>query len=1293
MTKRGSPLAGWTSIGRSAVGGGARALVLKLLLRPTAPPLAVGIVVGAVAIALETLLVVLLKQIDGAQSFGTIYLLGVLVVSSLWGLGLSVAVSVASTLAFAYFRNWPAGGFALFSLQNGVAAAVFLVVALCTNFVAGLARAHATEADQRRRESHLAAELARVILGAADLRGALDTAADHLARALGLRFAALELGAVASDTNRTALPLCDGANRLGTLLVPADLPDPSLRRIRARVAPPLEEMLREGLEREAINSDLEASREELARFFQLSSDLLCISDPQHVIRVNPALQQLLGYSLDQLVSRPYLELVVPEDRDRARETLERLPISADPVSVENRVICSDGSRRWIEWSVVWRRGLSYAVGRDVTERRGEQAQLRRAQAAVEASRDRLSVLAEQQAALRRVATLVARGASPSEVFSAVTDELARVLHVVNAGLLRYEPDDTGLVVAVQYEPGIAKMPATGERIPLVGDDVGARVLHTGLPARIDNHAKVSGPEAARIRAAAIGSIVGVPVVVTGRLWGAAIVGSVGPDPMPPDTEERICDFADLVATAIANAATRSELQDSRDELAVLAEQQAALRRVATLVARGAMPSEVFSAVADELAGWLHSANATVTRFDDDGTLVILALGRLDPRLKNIPLIGQRLSMEGDNLAVRVLDSGHAARMDSHENAPGPVSAQIRAMGLRGTVGAPIVVNGRVWGMVALGSQGPEPLPPDTELRIADFADLVATAVANAAARTDLQASRDSLSVLVTQQSALRAVATLVARGVSPSELFSAVAEEMARCLNVDNAEVFCYEDDGAAVVLASYAEAGEPHLSVGELVTLEGDNVAARVLRTSGAARMDDYATATGSLAERLRVMGVQCRVGAPIVVDGRVWGTAVVGTSQPEPLPLDTEGRIGDFADLVATAIANAATRAELQASRDELAALADQQAALRRVATLVARGVSPSEVFSTVADEMARFLDVGHAAVYRYDADDTLVPLAIYHHGGQKLPKGLRLTLAADNVAATVLRTGRTARIDRHDDAPGPHAGRIRGLGIHSAVGVPIVIDGRVWGAAVVGSLRPEPLSPDTEVRIADFADLVATAIANAATGAELIASRARIVAAADEARRRLERDLHDGAQQRLVSLGLQLRMAEDSMPPELQDHRRQLSEILSGVAAVSRDLQEISRGIHPAILSKGGLSPALKTLARRCAVPVNLDLTIDRRFADPVEVATYYVVAEALTNAAKHAQASEVSVSARTDDDNLYLSIRDDGVGGADARKGSGLIGLKDRIEALGGHIEVVSPQGSGTSLGITIPAHTP
>jgi signal transduction histidine kinase len=215
------------------------------------------------------------------------------------------------------------------------------------------------------------------------------------------------------------------------------------------------------------------------------------------------------------------------------------------------------------------------------------------------------------------------------------------------------------------------------------------------------------------------------------------------------------------------------------------------------------------------------------------------------------------------------------------------------------------------------------------------------------------------------------------------------------------------------------------------------------------------------------------------------------------------------------------------------------------------------------------------------------------------------------------------------------------------------------------------------------------LATAIANAESRAALAASRARIVAAADEARRQIEHDLHDGTQQQLVSLGLELRAAQAIEPPGVDELKAQLARTERGLSAVLEELREISRGIHPAILSKGGLEQALRALARRSAVPVELDLRSVRRLPEPVEVGAYYVASEALTNAAKHAHASVVHVELEARDAIVLLVIRDDGVGGADPGQGSGLVGLRDRIEALGGTLEIASPAGSGTTLRIKIP----
>jgi PAS domain S-box-containing protein len=1004
--------------------------------------------------------------------------------------------------------------------------------------------------------------------------------------------------------------------------------------------------------------------DELVGLFELSHDAFCIAGfDGYLKRANAAFPRLLGYTLGELLALPFVENIYPEDRESVEAALAELAAGNPVVGFECRHVRADGSVRWFEWSTSGRTeaGVMYGVARDVTDRR---------------------IASDELSALRRVATLAAEGVAPADLFAVVAEEVARVVDVPIVTVVRYELDAT-LTVCATFPTDNSPFRA-GNRLSLDGTTLSALVRDRSAAVRIDDYSQLDGEIAAAVRGAGIRSTVGVPIVVAGRLWGAMAGWTRAPEPLPEDTAGRLARFTELLATAIANA-------ESREALGRLADEQAALRRVATLVARGAAPAEVFAAVADELARYLDVVNAGLLRFEADGTGYVVAV-QYEPGITQMPVTGEHIPLAGDDVGALVLRTGRAARVDNHDNATGPEAARIRAAGIGSIVGVPIVVDGRLWGAAIVGSRRPEPMPTDTEARLADFADLVATAIANAATRAELQAGRDELRALAEQQAALRRVATLVARGTPPSEVFSTVAEELAGCLHAGNASVNRFEGDEVAVLALSHLEPGMQNKPVvGERHTLEGDNIATRVLHTGRAARLDssELCNAPGSIAARLWEMGLRSTVAVPIVVDERVWGMAALGSTQPEPLPEDTEARMGDFADLIATSIASAATRAELQASRDELSVLAEQQAALRRVATLVARGVDPSEVFSAVVIEMAHRLHAGHAAVYRY-ADDSLVPLAVSHEDGlQPLPKGLRLRLEGDNVAARVLATGGATRMDRHDDAPVPHAGRMRGLGIHSAVGVPIIVDGRAWGAAIVGSLRPEPLPPDTESRMRDFTDLVSTAIANAATRSDLIASRARIVAAADEGRRRLERDLHDGAQQRLIALGLQTRLAEGSVPPGMRALKEQLGDIASALAGVSADLQEISRGIHPAILSRGGLGPALKTLARRSAVPVTLDLAIDRRLPDSVEVGAYYVVSEALTNAAKHSRASEVDVCGRTKDHMLCLSIRDNGIGGADLGNGSGLLGLRDRVEALGGRMRIMSPAGSGTSLEVTIP----
>ncbi|WP_245905961.1 sensor histidine kinase [Mycolicibacterium palauense] len=386
----------------------------------------------------------------------------------------------------------------------------------------------------------------------------------------------------------------------------------------------------------------------------------------------------------------------------------------------------------------------------------------------------------------------------------------------------------------------------------------------------------------------------------------------------------------------------------------------------------------------------------------------------------------------------------------------------------------------------------------------------------------------------------------------------------------------------------------------------------------------------------------------------------------------------------------------AELAASHAQTRALADQQSALRRVATLVARGAPPDEVYPAAVAEVAHGLDVHHVNLMRYCPQGCVIVASHDAERERRRPTGEVIPLDGDTVASRVRDRAQPSRIDDYGAAAGATAARLRRMGLRSGVGAPITVNGAVWGALIVDTESVEPLPRRTEDRVADFADLVATAVTNAETRAELTASRARIVAAADQARRGFERDLHDGAQQRIVSLGLELRALEAGLPEELPTLRAELAQIVDGLASLHSDLQELSRGIHPAILSRGGLGPAIKNLARRSAVPVLLelgDLGVQERLPEPVEVAAYYVIAEALTNAAKHARASEVRIDVHADRTGptagLYLRIADDGVGGAAAGHGSGLIGLKDRIEAQSGRLRIVSEPGAGTTLEVTIP----
>jgi signal transduction histidine kinase len=462
---------------------------------------------------------------------------------------------------------------------------------------------------------------------------------------------------------------------------------------------------------------------------------------------------------------------------------------------------------------------------------------------------------------------------------------------------------------------------------------------------------------------------------------------------------------------------------------------------------------------------------------------------------------------------------------------------------------------------------------------------------------------------------------------------------------------------------------------------LGGQNVSTLVFQTNRPIRHDDYAGASGPVAEAARRFGFRAAVGVPVGVEGRLWGLMYAG-SGAGPLPGGTEARLAGFTELAGTAIANAQARVEVRG-------FAAEQAALRRVATLVARAAAPQEVFAAVTEEAGRLVGADGAAMKRYDPDGAITVIATWSRTGAAFPVGTWATLGGRNLQTLVFRTRRAARIDDYASATGPIAETAHHeFGLRAGVGVPVSVGGRLWGVMIVDS-RVEPLPAGSEARLAEFTELAATAIANAEAQAALTASRARIVATADATRRRIERNLHDGAQQRLVSLALDLRAARAAVQPRINELLQQLDRTAAGLDGVIADLREIARGLHPAVLADGGLRPALKTLARRSAVPVDLDVQVEGRLPESVEIAAYYTVTEALTNVAKHARATAADIQVTESDGVLHVRVRDDGCGGADFSDGSGLLGLKDRAEALGGHLRLHSPPRAGTDLEIDLP----
>jgi GAF domain-containing protein len=872
-----------------------------------------------------------------------------------------------------------------------------------------------------------------------------------------------------------------------------------------------------------------------------------------------------------------------------------------------------------------------------------------------------SELATEQAAIRRVATLVARGVPASEVFDAVAAEAGQLLGVDATHIGRYDPDATVTGIASWGRAG-AHVPA-GTRIPVEGNNVTALVFSTGRPARMDSYDEASGGVAAIVRARGLNSSVGAPIVVDGRLWGVMVASSNAEEPLPFATESRIAAFTELAATAISNTQERAE----RDRLS---DEQAALREVATLVAKGVSRDELFGAVAKQVGRLFQADIAAMARYLGDDTMAIVAPWAAGGTLPPLP---RMWSLEGDRMASSIRASRRPIREDDWDSAEGPIAVAAREqLGIRTSVGAPIIVDGEVWGALFVHWTTEKPPPDTTESRLVNFTELVATAVADAQARAEVRRLAD-------EQAALRRVATLVARQPAPYLLFAAVATEIGTLLDVEHSYMYRYDIDGSATIVADWG-ARDTGGSVGIRQTLEGRNVASLVFATERPARLDDYSAATGEVGDHAGELGVRSAVGAPIVVAGCLWGSIVAASSRPEPLPTGTESRMAEFTELVATAIANTEARTEVRQ-------LADEQAALRRVATLVATEAPATEVFAVVAEELARVLGVEATRIFRYDSDERALLVADWGVTRRTPTVGTSQSLEGDNVARLVLRTGRPARMDDYRNAAGPLADYARRAGLRSLVGAPIIVDGRVWGSMIAATRQVDPLPPDTESRIEQFTNLVATAISNIEARSSLAASRARVVAAADEERRRVVRDLHDGAQQRLVHTIVTLKMARRAVEHQEESAGPLLEEGVQQAESALLELRELARGILPAVLTWGGLPAGVEALASRMPVPVDVDVPLDR--LDPaIEASAYFVVAEALTNVAKHARARRATVSAAVAGGRLELAVHDDGVGTADPN-GHGLLGLADRLASLDGSLRVVSAPETGTTLTATIP----
>ena len=519
-----------------------------------------------------------------------------------------------------------------------------------------------------------------------------------------------------------------------------------------------------------------------------------------------------------------------------------------------------------------------------------------------------------------------------------------------------------------------------------------------------------------------------------------------------------------------------------------------------------------------------------------------------------------------------------------------------------------------------------------------------------------------------EQESLRRLATLVAAGADEVEIVQAIAAELGGLFDADFANALRW--DGATLEVVGTWDRDGRRRGGARVYTYGGDTISVRVVEAGAPARVDssdDFRTAFAR--DRWRELGLGASIGAPVHVRGRTWGvvTASRNAGRP-PFPIGAENHLADFATLLAQAIENAD-------ARRQMARLLDEQSALRRLATLVAAGRPPSEVLAELTQDVGRLLDAHAVTIVRWEGvlDEVVVVRAWTAGARAPRPPGTVLHGRPGDAMIDALETG----------VASSSVGRV------AQVAAPLITNAVLRGALVAERAADDPFPADAATRLRAFADVAAQSIGNDRAQRALRDSRARIVREGDEARRRLERNLHDGAQQRLVAVSTSLRFAISLLDQDFDRARDLLAAAAEELSNAMEELRDLARGLHPAILSDRGLEPALRALVVRSALPVTLQCEVTGRLPAPVEAAAYYVAAEALTNAAKYAQARAVTLSARIAEGAVVLQVVDDGAGGASIAAGSGLQGLVDRVEAIGGRLDLHSPSGIGTTVRAIIP----